>query len=637
MAEPPPGPFTTTDDAGGVVAAAIERVINLSWSPSEGAELFDVEIDDQIVASDLSVFDLHVRSGHLELGLRDGVSTWRVRAHNAAGERWSERRLIEVTPSAGIRRRYFDQEDDGPTALTSSGSSATIEVGAAYAFGSGKGVRLRALDGGDTTAHKNHPQLPTLNCWVRLAVRPDGWGTAGRQIRIASIRDSATGHSEYLIWQTGNGMLCSAIPESIWFVDDGSWSQVQFGVLEDGAVEFWAFDGQREYLVGRGSNQELIGQVKDTIALGNNSPAVGTSFEISLDQFAVAEKRLPWARELAETSLVGPPPLDPAALPPVFSIGFGSCHVSTRLPYSGTAVAALAAAEPDLFVHLGDYGYADTGAYSQSRAGYLALWSDLPYEDNLARLIRKPWLFLASDHDLGGNDIDRLSLSGFAAEAFAAWQSNDRSVDPDGRYGVVSLDEGRIALVWLEGISFRSPLDEPDGPGKTFLGPDQLQWFLELLATSQASLILIASQTSFGHAADGWHRYSQERELVLAACQSASGIVRWISGDYHSARWARMGDKVAEWGAAPLAEVAQNPPLLAPFVDAGVSIGSRPGGDRDAALAVLTSDEINSQTSFGWIVVDTQERTVLFQVRDRDGEVRADASGFRLEERISYT
>src|SRR5207237_1723005 len=92
--------------------------------------------------------------------------------------------------------------------------------------------------------------------------------------------------------------------------------------------------------------------------------------------------------------------LDPRSLPGAFSFCFGSCNNAKSAPYRNTALGTAARLDPDFLVHLGDYGYPDSNEYQQSVAGYQALWTDLFFEEQLERLSTKPWLYIASDHDM---------------------------------------------------------------------------------------------------------------------------------------------------------------------------------------------------------------------------------------------
>ena len=620
-----------------------DAALTLRWRPAANAEQYDVELNGQIITRGQPDQTVLLGGGDGGFGLVEGRNAWRVCAKNAAGEEWSLEGNFEVVPAAGVRARHFDLEDDGPIPVTAGSTGAALVVGSSFAYGAtGKGAALRCWDVNRARAYKNHLQRPLDDCWIRMAIRAEEWGSDGARVTLARIRSKSTDSSERLIWVTGRELRSSSIKSGVPIPADG-WIQVQLGVLMTGRVELWVFDGLTERLVGEGVNRGLIDRGKDLVAIGNDAPRVAATFEILLDEIAIGERKLPWLKRDIDRARTSLQELDPAELPPVFRFVFGSCNVSSWVPYRGFALNAAADAEPDFVIHLGDNCYPDTGAYQQTTLGYLALWSDLLYEEQLGRLARRPWLYVASDHDLGGNNIDRLTVLPAASDAFVRWQSNPRNHDPQGRYGLIDLDEGRIRLIWVDAMSYRSPVLDPDGPDKTVLGSEQKAWLLDALAGRQGGLIIIASQTTVGHASDtGWSQYPSERRAILQACRSSGAAVRWITGDYHSARWTRMGSSMAEWGAAPMAEVPQVFPGLAEEVDEGVSLGIPPelegqtGTKRFQILSALTPDQLRASSSFGWVEIDTLGGVARFEVRDNQGNVRVDPSGFRFAETLRY-
>lgn len=618
-----------------VVRAHADEAVRVSWSDPEGAEGFDLELNGTVVAEELEATSLRIGFGEGRIPFAEGTNTVRVRSRGPAGT-WSQPASFEVRRTGTIRARQFDHEDDGEIELTVPSRGAAIAVGSAYAFGAGgKGARLRCTDASETRAYGNLVQLPVGECWVRLAVRPQQWGRAEARVHLARIRAHPDGPSERITWVTGREVRTTSVDPGV-ALPAGVWTQLQLGVTGDGTVELWIFDGRRERLVGRGRNPALAGGTFDAVSFGNDSPRSGTTFEVDLDEVAVGERRLPWARGDDDHRLRRPQPLDPDRLGRTFSFVFGSCHAASRVPYRRTALEAAARSDPDFVIHLGDFGYPDSSAYRQSAAGYRAIWSDLLYEERLAGLFRKPWLYLASDHDLGGNNVVASTLAPFALDAYLGWHDNDTAAEPDGRYGVVDLDPGRVSLVWVDTVTFRSPLDAPDGPEKTILGSRQRQWFLDLLGRSEADLIIVASQTTLAHeGVSGWARYPTERREVLGACEEARGLVRWVSGDHHTSRWARVGT-LAEWGTAALAEVPQS--CIPPLEDAEDSacLSFTVHDRRREVLAHLTDDEIDASTSFGRVVVDTRARTATFELRDRRGEVRVAPSGTPFRETVRY-
>ncbi|HLB29518.1 MAG TPA: hypothetical protein VJM69_05240, partial [Dehalococcoidia bacterium] len=450
MAKGPPGPFEVGIEGGQPVQALDGRGVALTWTEAARARAYDVELDGSLVAEDLTSQHLEIKPGDGQLGFQDGMSSFRVRARNSAGERWSDVAELEVHTKGCIRARCFDHEDDGEISLATPSSGAALIVGPPFAFGdAGKGVALRCFDRANTLAYADHPQLPIEECWVRLAIRPESWEREDVPIHLARIRAESANTSEQIIWRTGRDIHSTSVSPGV-PVPAGGWAQVQLGVLPDGAVELWAFDGRKEFLIGRGINKGLVGRGKDIVSLGNDSPEGGIPHEVWLDGFAFGEQRLPWARAKADHSLARPLRLDPGALPPVFSFVFGSDIRPTRAPYRGGALEAAAATEPDFLLNLGDYGYPDAHAYKQSKQGYLALWTDILYEEQVSRLFRKPWIYITSDHDLGVDNCDRRSLQPYASEAFAMWQNNAPSADGVGRYGSVELDGGQVLLVWVD-------------------------------------------------------------------------------------------------------------------------------------------------------------------------------------------
>jgi hypothetical protein len=614
--------------------------LDVRWTAVPAAREYAVELNGVLVDSSTAT-EVKFGPGGNGVGLQEGVSSLRVVAR-AEGEVWSEPIRFRVTPARGVRARYFDLEDDGPIEVTASSAGAELEVGAAFAFGSvGKGVRLKVEPASEGVAYKNVRSLPLRDCWVRLCVRFRECCEPPRRLTLARVRSSASSATERLIW-TGSTVSTSNLLDTL-VVPADQWLQLQLGVTGDGDVELWVFDGVHETLVGRGVNADLQGETKDIVSFGNDLSGSAGAGEAWLDNIAVAEAKLPWVKQDPAALPSNLPMLDPAALPSTFSFIFGSCNVSSWVPYRDFALSAAADVEPDFVVHLGDNCYADTGAYRQSTAGYHALWSDLVYEEQLGRLTRRPWLYVASDHDLGGNNIDRQSVLPAASEAFARWQTNPRTHNGEGRYGSVDFGGGDVRLIWVDAISYRSPLSDPDGPDKTMLGSEQKAWLLDSLAHQPVRLIIIASQTTVGHMSDtGWPQYPSERREILQACARSGAVVRWITGDHHTARWTRIGDNIAEWGAAPFAAAPQGVPRLADDVDEGVIIGAseeleaQTDDERSRIVAALSRAQLQSASSFGRVEVDTIRGTARFAVLDNKGQVRAHSSGFRFTETIQY-
>ena len=616
--------------------------VGLTWSGVRDAQSYDVELNGFVVARSNQSSQFEIAHGDGRTGLSGGANSVRVRGR--AGELegpWSEPQTFVVKPSMVIRSRGFDAEDDGDIALDHRSHRCRLRHRAA----SRRAVRLRRArqgplacvcsDASNTKAYKNHDILPIGACWIRLSFSPRSADGANKRVQLARINDSANDRSERLMWITGKGITSTSVKVEV-PVPDEAWVQLQLGVDADGKVELWAFDGMRETLVGTGKS-ELIGTTKDRVSIGNHNPNIGVTFEAWMDDFEVGETRLPWLRADDPRALRRPKPLVAAELPPSFSFVFGSCTNSNHVPATGTALAAAADANPDFVLHLGDFGYLDSSAYAQSTNGYIASWSDLLAGDHMARLADKPWIFMCSDHDLGGNNIVAQTAAPFAADAFAQYHSNDPAADGVGRYGSVTFDDGRVLLIWTEGVLFRSPLDDPFAPGNTKLGPEQKAWLLDLLATTTAQLVMIATETTVAHVSKtSWSNHPDERREVLDAATACPAQVRFLSGDLHRARWALLAENVVEWGAAAMSEFPEGDP--APVDD--VIDSSMPDfhgyRSRPSALEAMTLPDFNAATTFGHAAFDTAAHSVTFELRANDGSVRIDERGQPMAETFVY-
>lgn len=625
----------------GLIDVGSTTRLPLRWSAATGPSTYDLELNGVVVLTGLRVPTADLSYGDGAPGFVEGVNTWRVRAVSGSGSQWSSPSQFEVLALGAVRARRFDHEDDGPIALTTKAQSGTtLTVSSAAAFGSGgKGLVMRGTDPRSSAASKDLHQQSIANCWVRLAVRPMQSGSPKARVHLLRIRSSKNGGQERLTWSGQHGASLSSTPGATVALPMEKWTQLQVGILADGAVELWSFDGRRETLVSRGSNAKLAGAVKDIVALGNDLQHTGSTFEVHFDAFAVSEQRVPWANPQAKVELVRPTRMNPASLPAVFSFCFGSCNNPNQAPFVDTAVGTAVRLDADFFVHLGDYCYPDSNAYRQTVAGYHAIWTDMLFEEQLARLRRLPWIYIASDHDMGSNDCDSTTCNPLASQAFAQWQNNDPSTDGTGRYGSVLLDRNRVLMLWTEGIAYRSPLTQPDGPGKTVLGSKQKAWLLHQLATTSAKLVIVASQTSIGHVTTSdWTPYATERAEVIRACQmSPAEHVRFVSGDYHHACWARFGAKVAEWVAAPMAEFPEPANPRGTLVDGATEAAIGRGFvSRPQALAEESEAAINNASSVGRVTIDGERGVATFEVFDNLGRVRVDGKGFAFRETFRY-
>ncbi len=92
----------------------------------------------------------------------------------------------------------------------------------------------------------------------------------------------------------------------------------------------------------------------------------------------------------------------------------------------------------------------------------------------------------------------------------------------------------------LDCISHRSALSDSDDENKTILGPTQKAWLIDAVIASTATFKIIVSTKKLyklgelADNADTWAEYTTERDEILAAVASETGVL-WISGDTHNA------------------------------------------------------------------------------------------------------
>ncbi|WAC73582.1 alkaline phosphatase D family protein [Roseateles sp. SL47] len=263
---------------------------------------------------------------------------------------------------------------------------------------------------------------------------------------------------------------------------------------------------------------------------------------------------------------------DPAAVPPKrMRIAFGSCARQTKPQPIWQAIGA---AQPDLFIFLGDNLYADARDEATLRQRYAEFMAVEPLQ---AFRRQTPHIAIWDDHDYGDDDeggdypLKRLSQQLFCD----AWQEpadsprrRQAGVYASYRYEVA----GRRVQVILPDLRFnRSALTTdpklkssygamvlraklsgqpmtgwyvPDpSPTATMLGEAQWQW-LEACLREPADVRLIGSSVQFAAEGSGWEcwaNFPHERERLTRLIQEtgAEGVV-FISGDMHYAEMSRL-------------------------------------------------------------------------------------------------
>ena len=243
--------------------------------------------------------------------------------------------------------------------------------------------------------------------------------------------------------------------------------------------------------------------------------------------------------------------LDEAA--PVTRLAFGSCNKQySRQDYWD----AIAEADPDLFVFLGDNVYGDALTADPSlpelRAAYYKQAASEPFADLRAEV---PVIAVWDDHDFGLNDAGReFSLKAEAERLFEdAWAlppDDPRRTRP-GVYHETTLgpDGQRVQIILLDTRYFRSPLTRTDeygaagkeryvpsaDPDQTYLGETQEAWLEEALSQPADLRILVSSTQVIadGHGWEAWRTHPLARQRLYDQLARAEGRTLIVTGDRH--------------------------------------------------------------------------------------------------------
>lgn len=152
---------------------------------------------------------------------------------------------------------------------------------------------------------------------------------------------------------------------------------------------------------------------------------------------------------------------------------------------------------PDFHCHTGDYVYYDKpGPMARNMELARHKW----HANNAWPALREfyaytPLYLQKDDHDMLFNDafpqMKPFGELGFK-DGLKIWYEQ---VPLEGK-PYRTFRWGRDLQIWLvEGREYRSPNHEPDGPGKSIWGKEQKEWFVETVASSDATFKLLLSPT----------------------------------------------------------------------------------------------------------------------------------------------
>ncbi len=218
-----------------------------------------------------------------------------------------------------------------------------------------------------------------------------------------------------------------------------------------------------------------------------------------------------------------------------FSVGYGSCANYAYDPIQ-PIWNAVAEHRPDLFFNLGDNIYCDAFEPFVLDFEYQRQRDVATYQD-VARNV--PQLAIWDDHDFGLNDHDRTNpIKADALAAFKKYWVNPAYGLPDTPGVFFAYSYGAVDFIFTDGRYYRDPNAEADGPGKTFLGKDQLAWLKQTLKESRGVFKVLACGSGWsknkGPGGDAWSSCLTERNEIFNFIrdEKIEGVIL-ISGDTH--------------------------------------------------------------------------------------------------------
>jgi alkaline phosphatase D len=241
---------------------------------------------------------------------------------------------------------------------------------------------------------------------------------------------------------------------------------------------------------------------------------------------------------------------------PIESIAFGSCLKETR---PQPIWAGVLAANPDIFVLLGDNIYGDTRDMKKLKGK----WDTFAAVPGFKRLRSdRRLLAIWDDHDYGENDAGieypkKAESQQIFLDFLGEPKSSHRRKTP-GIYDAKTIGPKgkRVQFILLDTRYFRTTLKRapkrekgkgPYGPNESdkaeILGEAQWKW-LEKTLREPAEVRIIASSiqvVSTTHGWETWGNFPKERErfLELLKKTKANGVVI-LSGDRHSAEISKL-------------------------------------------------------------------------------------------------
>jgi membrane-associated phospholipid phosphatase len=211
-----------------------------------------------------------------------------------------------------------------------------------------------------------------------------------------------------------------------------------------------------------------------------------------------------------------------------FRVALSSC---ARVGSNGRVFDAIAAADPLLYIEMGDIHYANISQNAPN--AFRGAYDRLLTEPGQAALYRRvPIAYVWDDHDYGPNDGDSNSPSRPAARQVYREVVPHADLTPGDAPINQAFTIGRVRFVMTDNRSERT--------ADSMLGETQRAWLLEELTTSSRThgLVVWVNPVPWiveaSEGGDNWSGYADERRVIANAI-AAAGIdnLVMVSGDAH--------------------------------------------------------------------------------------------------------
>lgn len=221
-------------------------------------------------------------------------------------------------------------------------------------------------------------------------------------------------------------------------------------------------------------------------------------------------------------------------------------------------VAHVLAAEPELFVSLGDFPYTDNGPPAMTVDAYRSRHALGRSAREARRLFEGVGVRAIYDDHEFRNDWDAMRAAEEPARYAAAVQVWDEFFPVRAPIGDVRYRSWRwgahLECFLLDCRRFRSANAAPDGPGKEMLGAAQHAWLAAGLQASTATfkLVLTSVPLDFGLGVDHWIGFTDARARLYQAIAGVPGVL-FVSADQHYFAAHRHANGAREIQVGPLA------------------------------------------------------------------------------------